>query len=132
MQQHHGNLALHDFLTRDVATTHLPVQSPNPGHRRCPNLRSLWIFTYSAYDLQVSDTTVCARRGCMIIVLVERTLLALLNVMADATRARTVAASLGLVSAVVSFFHVAWCLAVIEGFEDELSVSGVRLVSLCF
>ncbi|RMX86610.1 hypothetical protein D0869_02967 [Hortaea werneckii] len=125
--QHHGNLALQDYLTRHVASTHLPVQSPNPGHRRCPNLRSLWIFTYSAYDLQVSDTTVCARRGCMIIVLVERTLLALLNVMADATRARTVAAGLGLVSAVVSFFHIAWCLAVIEGFEDELSVSGVRL-----
>ena len=68
----------------------------------------------------------------MIIVLVERTLLALLNVMADATRARTVAAGLGLVSAVVSFFHVAWCLAVIEGFKDGLLVSNVRLVSSCF
>lgn len=68
----------------------------------------------------------------MIIVLVERTLLALLNVMADATRDRTVAAGLGLVSAVVSFFHIAWCLAVVEGFKDELVVSNVRLVSFFF
>ena len=68
----------------------------------------------------------------MIIVLVERTLLALLNVMDDATRDRTVAAGLGLVSAVVSFFHIAWCLAVVEGFKDELVVSNVRLVSFFF
>ena len=69
----------------------------------------------------------------MIIVLVERTLLVLLNALADATRARTVAAGLGLVSAVVSFFHVAWCLAVIEGFKDErMGCSSARLVSWIF
>ncbi|RMY82075.1 hypothetical protein D0861_08043 [Hortaea werneckii] len=115
--QRYGNLALNDF-TLDFST-HLPFQCPSQRHRRCSNLRSIWIFTCSAYDLQVSDTTVCARRGCMIIVLVERTLLALLNVLADATRAKTVAAGLGLVSAVVSFFHIAWCLAVIEGLKDR-------------
>ena len=68
----------------------------------------------------------------MIIVLVERTLLVLLNALADATRARTVSAGLGLVSAVVSFFHVAWCLAVIESFKDGLLGSNVRLVSWCY
>ncbi|RMY80379.1 hypothetical protein D0864_08692 [Hortaea werneckii] len=129
--QQYGNLALHDY-TLDLTTHHLPVQSPSRPHRHCPNLRSIWIFTYSAYDLQVFDTTVCARRGCMIIVLVERTLLVLLNVLADATRARTIAAGLGLVSAVVSFFHVAWCLAVIESFKDGVLGSNVRLVSWCF
>ncbi|RMZ25114.1 hypothetical protein D0859_10835 [Hortaea werneckii] len=124
--QQYGNLALHDFPL-DLPTNHLPVQSPSRRHRRCPNLRSIWIFTYSAYDLQVADTTVCARRGCMIIVLVERTLLVLLNALADATRARTVAAGLGLVSAVVSFFHVAWCLAVIGSFKDGLLGSNKRV-----
>lgn len=126
--QQSGNLALRDFNI-DFDTP-LP-QPPAPTQRYFPNLRSLWVYTYSAYDLQVPNTTACARRGCMIIVLVEQTLLSLLNVLEDATRARTISAVLGLSCAVIGFLHVSWCLAVIGELGDGRACCHGFLVSLC-
>lgn len=66
----------------------------------------------------------------MIIVLVERTLLSLLNVLEDATRANTVVATLGLAMAAMSFPHMAWCLAVLGEFDDQINIHGLQLVSI--
>ncbi|KAF4892275.1 hypothetical protein CGCF415_v013055 [Colletotrichum fructicola] len=109
-----------------------PAASGSFKDRNCPNMRGCWSFSWEAYSLKTSDKQALLRRICMYIILGIRTALSILSIVRDIIAGRVVSWIIGIILAVLGFFFIAWCLAVIGQAEGRRKVFGIMLGRLHF
>jgi len=95
-------------------------------------MRSLWSFNAAAYNpFNRSSTTDRLRRICMICTLGTRTLVHCLSLYRNLIAGDILEFVITLVSSVIGFFFIGYCLAVIAEVDDgERMVLGYNVVSL--
>ncbi|OHE91165.1 hypothetical protein CORC01_13541 [Colletotrichum orchidophilum] len=96
-------------------------------NRMCPNMRTCWAFSWEAYNLKTSDKAVLLRRICMIIILGIRTAISIFGVVNDIIHTQIVSLIIDIILGVLSFFFIAWALAVIGQAEGRRKVLGVMI-----
>ncbi|KAH7126580.1 hypothetical protein B0J11DRAFT_281027 [Dendryphion nanum] len=112
-----------------------PTQQPAGGswkERNCPGMRSCWSISFHSYSLKTSDKIVLARRICMIAILVIRTAVSVLTIIGHAWGGRLLSLIMGTIFAVIGFFFIAWCLAVIGDAKGTRKVFGFNVERLHF
>ncbi|KAL0938449.1 uncharacterized protein CTRU02_205059 [Colletotrichum truncatum] len=108
-------------------TAPAPAKGGSFKDRNCPNMRNCWSFSWEAYSLKTSDKTVLLRRICMYIILGIRTALSILSIASDIIHGNVAGWIIGIILAILGFFFIAWCLAVIGQAEGRRKVLGIML-----
>ncbi|KAF2020880.1 hypothetical protein BU24DRAFT_456907 [Aaosphaeria arxii CBS 175.79] len=120
-----------ELPARPGATTHnTSPQTHNSSFksRACPNMRSCWSFSLSSFSLRTGgDQALFARRLCMLVTLVIRTAISILSCVSYAGYRRWVSFAINVVLAILGFFFIAWCLAVIGEARGWRKVLGLRV-----
>ncbi|KAK8123937.1 hypothetical protein PG999_003855 [Apiospora kogelbergensis] len=95
--------------------------------RNCPNMRTCWAFSWSAYGLATSDKAQLCRRLCMWAILLVRTAMSVWGIVRDALGGRIVSVIIFSILGVLGFFFIAWCLAQIGEARGRRKVLGVMV-----
>ncbi|KAK7936669.1 uncharacterized protein PG986_015107 [Apiospora aurea] len=95
--------------------------------RNCPNMRTCWAFSWQAYSLGTADKAQLCRRVCMWAILLVRTAMSILGIVRDALAAHFVSVIIYSILAVLGFFFIAWCLAMIGEVRGRRRVLGVMV-----
>ncbi|KAK8022051.1 hypothetical protein PG993_012818 [Apiospora rasikravindrae] len=95
--------------------------------RNCPNMRTCWAFSWQAYSLATPDKAQLCRRICMWAILLVRTAMSILGIVRDALAAHVVSVIVYSILAVLGFFFIAWCLAMIGEVRGRRRVLGVMV-----
>jgi hypothetical protein len=98
--------------------------------RNCPNMRTCWHFSFRSYDLRnCPDKATLFRRIAMIYTLFVRTGMSTLALV-SAIRAMNIGSIVVYaILAVIGFWFIAWCLAVIGDAQGERRIMGKSIVS---
>ena len=109
----------------------LPPREQSWKQRNCPNMRVCWHVSLSSYDPRnCPDKRTLWRRIAMILILFARTAMSVLTVISAVRRFNVLAIIIYAILAVLGFWFVTWCLAIIGDAVGERKVFGKLIVSL--
>lgn len=109
----------------------LPPRVQSWKQRNCPSMRACWHVSPSSYNVRnTPDKRTLWRRIAMIFVLFVRTAMSVLTVIGAVRGGNIAAIVIYAILAVLGFWFVAWCLAIIGDAVGERKVLGKLIVSI--